>query len=260
MSKVYTSAERVIEELISDFRTESGETIRYTKTEDGFTLSLNESYDIVLGEDSEMDEEKYKNVVIKKLLELSSPERVDERYRGWGGDSLPRWERYSKLKTLIEDAKAMEALTFELDDDHWRNITDNWHGVYNAYIPELDELPDPSDPLTEENLRSFMQVTQMDSNGENVEISRNGDNFYITLEAPNHSTIGITSNIYDGMGYFYREVVRLGEDFNAEDEYNKLWSAEFGSMNNFTPTSFAEALKEDEEYYNSLAGEMIGYS
>jgi hypothetical protein len=75
------------------------------------------------------------------------------------------------------------------------------------------------------------------------------------VEAPNNSTVSgvipisktttkrdIVTSICDMMG-----------EFDADDEFNELYSPEFMSHNGFTPSGFLAMLMEDKEYFEGKA-------
>lgn len=102
----------------------------------------------------------------------------------------------------------------------------------------------------------------------NAEISREKydgrDEVYVTLEAPNHGTVQV---VYDakkmkGLDADKLKKAVIGKAahecymFNAEEEFEELWSPDFGHHNEFTPLQFADMLKEDEKFFLKTSDAM----
>lgn len=124
--------------------------------------------------------------------------------------------------------------------------------------PALDEAvdgyPHKDLPATVENVEDFMEEAYLNHGNSEVFIQR--DEIYMTVEAPNNSTMGYAVPIGSTMEDVYKLNVAHMEDFDADDEFNEFWSGEFGRHNGFTPGSFLEMLKEDEEYFRNTAKEL----
>lgn len=62
----------------------------------------------------------------------------------------------------------------------------------------------------------------------------------------------------------YMETINLIKDrlyttlicFDKNEEFNDLWSVEFGEHNNFTAYDFMEMLKEDEDYFKNVTKKL----
>ena len=96
----------------------------------------------------------------------------------------------------------------------------------------------------------------------NAEACVQDDCLYVSIEAPNNSTIGIQvdeikneapaqcrKEITQAMIYAMR-------DFDPEEEFDELWSPDFSSHNGISAFRFVNMLKEDSEYFNVMADEM----
>src|SRR5699024_7634795 len=94
----------------------------------------------------------------------------------------------------------------------------------------------------------------------------NAENYYnfetdeqiVTLEAPNHATFTIQHKMNTGntIGDFRQRIVNEMQEFNAEDEFNEIWSNDFGNKNNMTASEFYIKLKSDETYFRSRSEDI----
>ncbi|WP_044005996.1 hypothetical protein [Ligilactobacillus salivarius] len=46
------------------------------------------------------------------------------------------------------------------------------------------------------------------------------------------------------------------KNFDADDEFEELWSYEFGQHNHFRPSQFIEMLLDDEDYFIECSKKM----
>lgn len=95
------------------------------------------------------------------------------------------------------------------------------------------------------------------------------DSIIITMEAPNHATVSgeielpdlfdeddqpLYPTIYDYINAIsneaYSELEDVAHNFDAEEEFNAVWSESFGRYNGFTAFEFTTMLKEDEEFFH----------
>ncbi|MCL8206278.1 hypothetical protein M5361_14155 [Ligilactobacillus agilis] len=86
------------------------------------------------------------------------------------------------------------------------------------------------------------------------------------VEAPNHAsvTIDIYLNDIDKGGKenkkvkiaMLNEIADKIKCFDADDEFDEIWSYEFGKHNNFRPSQFLRMLLEDEDYFDQCSEKM----
>lgn len=89
----------------------------------------------------------------------------------------------------------------------------------------------------------------------------NEDEVIFYIGAPNESTVQVwleyelnaaeaTEEEFKTMAI--REIRAAGLSFDAEEEFETLWSRGFGEHNNFTVFQFVDILKEDEEHFHNI--------
>lgn len=91
----------------------------------------------------------------------------------------------------------------------------------------------------------------------NAEICPQGDEVYITVEAPNNSTVTAYVPNDADRKHILETLVRRMLEFDADDEFDELWSAEFGKHNGFTPSRFLRMLIEDMEYFERTSDRLL---
>lgn len=78
---------------------------------------------------------------------------------------------------------------------------------------------------------------------------------YVSVEAPNNAVIGDIIPVTDITTR--RDITSAMRDamwrFDADDEFDELYSPEFMSHNHFTPRMFLTMLTEDQEYFEHAA-------
>lgn len=112
---------------------------------------------------------------------------------------------------------------------------------------------------------------EKDLNHGNGEYYETKDGVIWTVEAPNNTTVMVDFRGSDTkkiekllLEEKYMEAINLTKDrlystlicFDKNEEFNDLWSVEFGKDYNFTAYDFMEMLKEDEDYFKSVAKEL----
>ena len=95
------------------------------------------------------------------------------------------------------------------------------------------------------------------------------DTIVMTIEAPNHAIVTgeiklpdlinennkpLYSTVYDYINAIsnaaYSELEDVAHSFDAEAEFDAIWSESFGRHNGFTSFEFTTMLKEDEEFFH----------
>lgn len=120
--------------------------------------------------------------------------------------------------------------------------------------------------LTEEKIEQVAQgiIDDYDLDHNNAEINVDDDGCQIVVEAPNNATVlvDIYLNNIDKRNEKQAQVTMLNtiadkiKNFDADDEFNELWSYEFGRHNNFRPSQFIEMLLDDEDYFIECSKKM----
>ena len=97
--------------------------------------------------------------------------------------------------------------------------------------------------------------------GDNSEFYKQGNEIFAIFEEENHATVGIWFDIDEFEGansveilshVLYTIIYRLRQ-FDAEEEFNELWSTDFGERNGYTAFEFVEMLKADEQQFHQKA-------
>ena len=94
--------------------------------------------------------------------------------------------------------------------------------------------------------------------------------FDIILEAPNHATLQCSIPIKNLIDYkkdletdrynsriILKEISNTLISFDADEEFNALWSTNFAEHNNFKPSQFIEMLQEDEIFFQEVSEIII---
>lgn len=95
----------------------------------------------------------------------------------------------------------------------------------------------------------------------NSEFYEQENEIYASFEGENNSTIAIyfdldlmeDLNSVEILSYVLNTIIYKLREFNADEEFNNLWSTEFGENNGFSPTEFIEMLKDDEDQFWDIA-------
>ena len=102
---------------------------------------------------------------------------------------------------------------------------------------------------------------------ENYMLHRNSEFFeqdneiFAKFEEENHATIGIWFDIdvmeelnsVEILSYVLYTIVFNLRQFDADEEFNELWSTEFGVHNGYSPSEFMGMLKADEQQFKNKA-------
>lgn len=97
--------------------------------------------------------------------------------------------------------------------------------------------------------------------GDNSEFYEQGNEIFALFEEENHSTIGIwfdldvmeELNSVEVLSYVLSTIIYRLRQFDAEEEFNEIWSTEFGKHNGYTAFEFVEMLKADEQQFKNKA-------
>lgn len=87
----------------------------------------------------------------------------------------------------------------------------------------------------------------------------------LCVGSPNNSIIsacfGISDfeNMEDGeiIRHIKKKIAKNIYYFDADDQFEEIWSMEFGKNNNFRPSQFINMLIEDEEYFMNIYNQLI---
>ena len=97
--------------------------------------------------------------------------------------------------------------------------------------------------------------------GRNSEFYEQGKEIFAIFEEENHATIEIgfdldlmeDLNSVEILSYVLDTIICKLREFDAEEEFNALWSTEFGERNGYTAFEFVEMLKADEQQFHQKA-------
>lgn len=84
------------------------------------------------------------------------------------------------------------------------------------------------------------------------------DVLFVTVEAPNHSTICTSFPEGATEEDLRRELSGLMRDFDADEEFDALWSSESGARNGVRPSEFMGMLQEDMAFFRRTAARLDG--
>lgn len=84
------------------------------------------------------------------------------------------------------------------------------------------------------------------------------DVLFVTVEAPNHSTICTSFPKGSTETDLRRGLCDLMREFDADEEFDVLWSREFGAQNGYRPSEFMGMLQEDMAFFLATAARMDG--
>lgn len=113
-------------------------------------------------------------------------------------------------------------------------------------------------------IETIEQVNEeLSFNGNNSEVVHQDHEINSTIEAENHTTIEVVFNILDLKmhtlnlkGYILGIYEKAIENFDVDEEFEMLWSTEFGKHNGFSPREFIRILEEDEAYFKEQLNEL----
>lgn len=111
----------------------------------------------------------------------------------------------------------------------------------------------------EQIAQSIIDEYELDYN--NAEIIVGDDGCQLTVEAPNHATVTVnisfdSTDEGNETATMLKAIADKIKDFNADDEFDELWSREFGEHNHFKPSQFFRMLSEDEDYFDQCSEKM----
>ena len=89
----------------------------------------------------------------------------------------------------------------------------------------------------------------------NCYIFDKAEDFFV-VEAPNNATQYIGFEKDDDIEKIVYNTIEQLEAFDADDEFTRLWCADFAKHNAFTPLQFITMLKKDENTFGYLAREL----
>lgn len=97
--------------------------------------------------------------------------------------------------------------------------------------------------------------------GDNSDFYEQGNGIYAIFEEENHATVGIwfdidefeDANSVEILSHVLYIIIYRLRQFDAEEEFNELWSTDFGERNGYTAFEFVEMLKADEQQFHQKA-------
>lgn len=104
---------------------------------------------------------------------------------------------------------------------------------------------------------------ELSFNGNNSEVVHQDHEIISRIEAENHTTLEVVFNILDLKmhtlnlkDYILAIYEKAIEKFDVDEEFEMLWSTEFGKHNGFSPREFIRILEEDEAYFKEQLNEL----
>jgi hypothetical protein len=184
------------------------------------------------------------------------------------------------ITTIIREVPIMASYN---EADHPRQRNGEYKGKGGGRVPKAAPKgePEPTDVSNDPNVyinvneedrhgRDYANATRVahtaqaviskyDLDGGNAEISvEDGGRVYTTLEGDNNATVVVDLDAKDGTGT--KEFVSAAKEalngFDPDEEFDELWSDDFGKWNGFTPSQFMNMLREDDEQFEETADEM----
>ncbi|MHA3723747.1 hypothetical protein ACXR2T_07695 [Leucobacter sp. HY1910] len=124
-------------------------------------------------------------------------------------------------------------------------------GLALSPAPDSAELLHNDAPITEDSIQALLEAHDLDYGNAEVE-----DGDFMTVEAPNHATWRVdTDGFEDGgtMGDLKATIAQDLDDFDPDEQFDEIWSPEFGEHNGFTPRQFLDGLREDKAFFEHAA-------
>ena len=111
----------------------------------------------------------------------------------------------------------------------------------------------PAERALVDKTKQLIERYELDYGNSECFIQRNNgtDFLYTTLEAPNHGTVTATLPADSNARELRRAMADACASFDAEEEFNELWSPEFSQHNDLGPYEFINNLNDDQEYFGS---------
>ncbi|MCH4519537.1 hypothetical protein [Staphylococcus haemolyticus] len=104
---------------------------------------------------------------------------------------------------------------------------------------------------------------ELSFNNNNSDVVHQDHEIISTIEAENHTTIEVIINIFilklhtlNLKDYILEVYEKAIEEFDVDNEFDSLWSSEFGRHNGFSPREFIAILEEDEAYFKNQLNEL----
>ncbi|OZG59903.1 hypothetical protein BLEM_2078 [Bifidobacterium lemurum] len=94
----------------------------------------------------------------------------------------------------------------------------------------------------------------------NAETSIQDGYLYMTVEAPNHATVSVDVDGTADEERLRRFLATAMDDFDPDEEFDKLWSSDFAELNGFTPSGFIGMLQEDKDFFDRASDALRSIS
>ena len=104
------------------------------------------------------------------------------------------------------------------------------------------------DTITDDEIKGFLETYGLNHGNVDWEVGQ-----FLTVEGPNNSTRQISIDGAQTMDDVRSMVADELDYFDADEEFDELWSREFGHHNGFTPSVFLDTLISDEKYFELTA-------
>lgn len=226
--------------------------IDVSETDDGFEaeVRVGGQYFSIDFEDGD-DEEEIKSKVISRLEDFDADESFTE-YEASGAESLRTfYETEEQVKQSLSEIKGDSESDYEsLNDKVEEKVEEN-----NSIDPTSSELPNDKE-YDNEDIEEMIEDYSLNHNNSEV-FDQDGEQF-IVVEAPNHATFQVehsAENSGNTVGDVRKSLLRM-EEFDADEEFDELWSNGFGAHNGISATDFYTGLKADEQYFKDRARDI----
>ncbi|WP_369343254.1 hypothetical protein [Bifidobacterium fermentum] len=105
---------------------------------------------------------------------------------------------------------------------------------------------------------SIIDERELDYGNGEAYIIDDTDALYVSVEAPNNATTGdiIPITATTTTGDIESRLRDMMWRFDADDEFDELYSPEFMHHNGFTPSRFLNMLMEDQQYFEHAADRL----
>lgn len=163
---------------------------------------------------------------------------------------------YQKQEELYDTANSLrtevgrQEQSYETLDQMVENDFEGGYSQTNSPMKNYD-------PVTEENIDELIEDYELDHS--NSDVHEVDGEITIVVEGPNHTTMSLYHNrAEDGetIGDLRETMMRGMNDFSGDEEFDDLWSNEFGDHNNFTATDFYVTVNSDQKYFESRANDI----
>ena len=192
---------------------------------DDLFLNMLDQYDQATGSDGYFDHDG----MVDELLDA-----LNRRLNPIGLEASRSGVVYCNVMGAPDLHEVVGAVEAFMDED-WDGITQRYDA--SGLIADVQDLLD-----------------EYDLSHGNSDVLLQGGELGVNVEAPNHTIIclhvPITESDEETIGNLKAKMIAQMGRFDADEEFNELWSREFAEHNGFTPSGFMRMLQKDEEHFH----------